>query len=340
MPRRITAAALSQIETGKVRPSAETVEDLADALDVPPAFFTTHWPGSLPSDALPAPYFRHLRRTPARERRRATALAILLNDLVAAIELHVRLPELLVPSHPISAGANRERIEEIAESVRDSWGLGREPITHVVRELERHGIPVARLIMGHTNVDAFSTKFSRRPVVLLAEDKSNYVRSRFDAAHELGHLVMHSDSEPGNREIENQAHDFAASFLVPREVASGELPSRLDSAGWARLAELKLRWGISISALLYRARTLGVLSPDAHQNAMRYLSAKGWRTTEPGDRELGPPESPLLLERALRTVEVESGQSSEAVVRSAGLPTADTLALINAARDRRPSVEL
>lgn len=37
-------------------------------------------------------------------------------------------------------------------------------------------------------------------------DKSDdKARSRFDAAHELGHLLLHHDAEPGSKVIENQA---------------------------------------------------------------------------------------------------------------------------------------
>ncbi len=340
MQRRITPAALSQIENGRVRPAPETLTDLASALGVPEAFLMAQWPGASGHDPYPMPYFRHLRRTPARDRRRATALAVLLNDLVAAIELHVRLPELEVTATPVEVGATRDELDEIAEAVRDRWGLGHEPIKHVIRELERHGVPVARLTMGTTDVDAFSTRFSRRPVILLTLDKSNYVRSRFDAAHELGHLVMHVDVQAGARHIESQAQDFAAAFLLPRSVAETELPRKLDAPGWSRLAELKLSWGLSLSALLYRQRSLGIVSADGYQNAMRYLSAKGWRSVEPGDRELGPPEATLLLERALRTIELEAGLSVEEFVRSAGLPLSETLELVKAAIDPRPHIEL
>ena len=78
---------------------------------------------------------------------------------------------------------------------------------------------------------------------MLTDDKTdNYVRSRFDASHELGHLVMHEDVEPGTREVEGQAQDFASSFLMPEVIAREELPGRLDAAGWSRLAELKRRF--------------------------------------------------------------------------------------------------
>jgi Zn-dependent peptidase ImmA (M78 family) len=336
----ISAAALSQIEAGKVRPTDDTLHALAEALDVPVGFFFAQWPGGMSDNDTPAAYFRDLRATPARERRRALALALLLNDLVAAIEHHVRLPELRLTRQPVDVAAPREAMDDAAAAVRREWQLGLDPIGHVVREIERHGIPVARLSIGHHLVDAFSVAFDSRPIVLLTEDKSSYVRSRFDAAHELGHVVLHPDRITRDRTIESQAHSFAASFLLPNSVALEELPRRLDAAGWARLAELKRRWGVSMAALLRRGRDLRLLGEDDYRNAMKYMSSRGWRKQEPGDRELGPPESPLLIERALRTIEVNKDITAEELIESAHLPLRETMELVKAARDTRPVVEL
>ncbi len=340
MAGRITPAALSQIEGGKVRPSGQTIHDLASVLDVPVAFFFAQWPGGLPEDQNPMTFFRDLRSTPARERRRAVAQAVLLNDLVAAIEHHVRLPRLQIPTTPVGAETLPEEIEEVAHGVRQKWELGDEPLPHVVREIERHGVPVARLSVGHRQVDAFSVTFDRRPIVLLTEEKSNYVRSRFDAAHELGHVVMHANYLEPERHLESQAHAFASSFIFPRVAALRELPNQLDSEGWSVLAQLKRRWGLSMAALIRRARDLGILSEPDYRNAMKLMSARGWRTREPGDRELGPPESPLLLERALKTIEVEDGITVTDLVKAASLPLAETLNLIKASHDKRPLIEL
>jgi Zn-dependent peptidase ImmA (M78 family)/DNA-binding XRE family transcriptional regulator len=339
MANRVTSAALSQIEGGKVRPASQTLEDLASALDVPVGFFFAQWPGGLPEDEDPMSFFRDLRSTPARERRRALALALLLNDLVVAIEHHVRLPRLQLLSAPVALDASQAEIENAAEGLRKRWGLDEEPLTHVVREIERHGIPVARLSIGHRQVDAFSVAFERRPIVLLTEDKSNYVRSRFDAAHELGHIVMHADRREHDRRLESQAHAFASSFLFPRAAAYRELPKRLDGEGWPVLAQLKRRWGLSMSALIRRGRDLRILSEADYRNAMKLMSARGWRTVEPGDRELGPPESPLLLERSLKIIEVEEDLTVEELVQSANLPLADTLDLVKATNDKRPVIE-
>jgi Zn-dependent peptidase ImmA (M78 family) len=312
---------------------------LARVLAVPEGFFVKPWPAG-PSDAMPPTYFRDLKATAQRERRRASAMAVLLQDLIAALEQHVRLPDVDIPVIDAGPGAVTKDIDDIAMAVRRQWDLGVEPIKDAVRELERHGIAVARMSMGHRRVDAFSVRFDRRPLVLLAEDKSNYVRSRFDACHELGHLVMHGRAEPGIKVVEVQAHDFASSFLLPREIAIEELPSRLDSSGWAKLASVKQRWGVSMAALLYRSRTLGIMSPDTYRNAMKYMSARGWRTVEPGDRELGHPESPVLLERALRRAEVYSDVKITDLLASADLPAADVLDLVSASKDSRPILEL
>jgi hypothetical protein len=73
---------------------------------------------------------------------------------------------------------------------------------------------------------------------------------------------------------------------------------------------------------------------------MKLMSAKGWRATEPGDREMGVPESPLLLERALKAIEIEEGLTAEELVELANLPATDTLELVKATHDNRPVIEL
>ena len=166
------------------------------------------------------------------------------------------------------------------------------------------------------------------------------MRSRFDASHELGHLVMHGSAVPGSKVVEDQAHDFASAFLLPREVALDLLPRKLGTGGWAKLASIKQQWGLSMAALLYRAKDLKILSPESYRSAMKYMSARGWRTEEPGDRQMGHPESPVLLERALRRVEVDAHLEIDETLQLAQLPVADIMELVNASTDSRPIIEL
>ena len=170
------------------------------------------------------------------------------------------------------------------------------PVPNVVRVLEEHGVVVIRLALDSSDIDAFSVAFAHRPVVVLASNKSDRARSRFDAAHELGHLVLHGSEIWGTPDVEKQAHRFASALLMPRDPICSEMPNRVD---WPTLFQLKRRWQVSLAALLMRARTLGRLSESEYLGAIKTASARGWRRVEP--IPLGPPEEPQLLRAVLES---------------------------------------
>lgn len=289
----LSPAAISQFESGATRPSLETLAALGAALAVPVGFFTR------PLVETHEGFFRALRRTTVTDRRRARAVAHVAHDLAAAAAAAGRFPSLDVPTIPITAlDTPREEIEAIAHRVRSSWDLPRGPIDDVVQLLEAHGIVVTRLPLDSADVDAFSLPFPDHPVVVLGSDKADRARSRFDGSHELGHLVMHGEQIWGMKEVEDQAHQFAAAFLMPANEIRDQLPTTVD---WQRLFALKQHWQVSLAALLMRARTLGRMNERTYLTAVKTVSARGWRRREPVP--LGAPEHPDLLTRFLSTPE-------------------------------------
>ncbi|HUF54708.1 MAG TPA: ImmA/IrrE family metallo-endopeptidase [Dehalococcoidia bacterium] len=131
-------------------------------------------------------------------------------------------------------------------------------------------------------------------LLVLGTDKNDRARSRFDAAHELGHLVIHGQLVWGIPEVEKQAHQFAAAFLMPRPDIVSELPHQVD---WPVLFELKRKWQVSLAALLMRAKTLGLMTEATYLTAVKAASARGWRRVEPVP--LGDPELPMAMARLL-----------------------------------------
>lgn len=324
----VSPAAVGQFEKGQARPSAATLARIASALDLPVAYFERR-PGA-PGDA-PSAYFRSLRYTSAADRNRSAALAGLVRDLVVAVEEHVRLPAV-APLPAGHAGTPRQ-IDAAAADARQALGLrAHDPVPDVVRALERNGIITARLTVGARTLDAFSVPYPDRPVVVLGSDKGQRDRSRFDAAHELGHLVLHGPDDAGTRDAETQAHQFAAAFLMPADAIRDELPARAD---WDKLFALKQHWQVSIAALLKRASTLGKLDPNAYTQAMKAVSARGWRTREPV--HLGPPERPALLAEALRVAEAH-GVTLEHLAAQHGLPAAELRAIV--LNDAKPVITI
>src|SRR6266487_2809421 len=236
----VTPSALSQFESGSSRPGQETQERLGKLLDVPAAFF------ELPLVDTHDGFFRALRRTSVADRRRARAIAHVAHDVATQGGAGSRLPPMAVPRFPVaSVAAERGEAERIAAEVRKAWGLPPGPVPDLVALLESHGVVVMRLPLDSADVDAFSLPFADRPVVVLGSDKNDRARSRFDAAHELGHLVMHGEQLWGLPQVEKQAHNFAAAFLMPCDDIYAQLPERID---WPRLFDLKRKWQVSLAA--------------------------------------------------------------------------------------------
>jgi Zn-dependent peptidase ImmA (M78 family)/transcriptional regulator with XRE-family HTH domain len=308
----MSPTAVAAWESGAKRPTAGTVAKLALCLRVDPGFFAMR-----PDDVAAlstTPHFRSLRSTTQLARDQAFAYGQLAVDIASSLERHVEYPGPDVPSVPVpvdntegdSTGGDStgsDGPERAARRVREEWGMGPGPAGHLVRLLENHGVLVVFSPPGAASVDAYSFDSRLRPVVVLNPVKRDYYRQRFDVAHELGHLVMHSDAEPGGRTAEDQAHRFAAELLMPAGEIRDLLPASMNAAAWQTLARLKEHWGTSIQALLYRARRLGVLSNVSYRNAMTTLTARGWRRNEPG--LVTVLEQPSLLPRALELLAQE-----------------------------------
>lgn len=289
----ISAGAVSQYENGSSSPSPKIVAGLALALGVPASFFA----GDRPLGEAPAvtAHFRSLRSTTKQERDRAFAHALLTWELTRVIERYIRLPRYDLPSDlGVKVDDSASAVEQVARRARAALELGTGPLANAVRLLESHGVVCTRLPAHTRRVFAFSCDFPSRPVVVLSTERAHRASGRFDAAHELGHLLLHHDEEPGTHAVERQANVFASEFLAPAREIGDLLPSGAD---WKRLMELKATWGISIQALLYRARSLKVMPEFTYRRAVTELNALGWRTQEPGDD--GHAEEPIVLGRAV-----------------------------------------
>jgi Zn-dependent peptidase ImmA (M78 family)/transcriptional regulator with XRE-family HTH domain len=320
----MTPTAVAAWESGAKRPTPATVARLGLSLRVEPGFFAMR-PSDIAALSGP-PHFRSLRATTQLARDQAFGYGRLAVDIAASLEKHVEypapdLPLLPVTPDPVSRGAvaegQQDLPEQAARQVRQRWGMAPGPAPHLVRLLENHGVLVVFSPPQTANVDAYSFDSRLRPVVVLNPVKHDYYRQRFDVAHELGHLVMHADAEPGGRLTEDQANRFAAEFLMPRADIREHLPTAMNGGAWQALARLKEHWGTSIQALLYRARRLGTMSEVSYRNAMNTLTSRGWRRSEPGLVTLL--EQPSMLPRALELLAAE-GVTEDALVDQCRVP--------------------
>jgi Zn-dependent peptidase ImmA (M78 family)/DNA-binding XRE family transcriptional regulator len=326
----VTAAAITQFERRQSRPTAGTLSRLAGELGLPVTYFAAGRP-VLPV-AEEATHFRSLRTTRVYERRQARATMSHLAEAVKVIQDVVRLPELKLPR----LGRNPEP-EAAARNLRAAWELPVGPVHHLIRLLEANGavVSMARFGAGE-RIDAFSCRPSGldRPLVCLSRDRGNPLRRRFSAAHELGHLLLHDEAQPGGRRHEHEANRFAAEFLTPAPEISGLLPTRLD---FAYLLEVQRAWGVSVQALLRRSRELDRIGDDLYRKGMATLTRLGWRRDEPTAEY--PTEWPALLAEAV-ALGKSRGLTEHTIAARLRLPLTEIRELLSHVSDDRPHLTL
>ncbi|WP_337192667.1 ImmA/IrrE family metallo-endopeptidase [Novosphingobium silvae] len=183
-----------------------------------------------------------------------------------------------LPAADVPTMSENASPEEAAQIVRASWGLGQQPISNMVKLLEAKGVRVFSLSEETNSVDAFSCWRGDQPFAFLNTFKSAE-RSRFDAAHELGHLVMHRHGAPqDSKQAESEADRFASEFLMPAD----DVRSRIRHVTCVEdLIRLKLRWGVSVAALNYRVNKLGLASEWQNRSLNIEIARRGYRKNEP-----------------------------------------------------------
>ena len=296
------SSSISRWEAGGQSPEPDALKALARALNMPMGFFLR----SLPDHGLAPMFFRSMASTTQSVRKRVQARLRWAQEISVSLQEWVDLPDVNVPRLDVTDYRQiaDEDIEDKANECRAQWGLGSSRIADVLLVLENAGIVVVKDEVGSVKMDGLSnwSGADNRPYVLIAQDKDTCVRSRMDAAHELGHLVFHRGLKPKTlnsssdfNEIERQAFDFAGAFLMPAETFSAEVWSpSLNS-----FEALKERWKVSIGAMIKRCARLGMLSEEYQRRLWKNYSTRGWRKSEPLDDELEL-EHPRLLSRSVR----------------------------------------
>lgn len=248
-------------------PTEQSIQKIAHVLKYPVAFFFGDEIETLDVDTVA---FRSMKSMKANQQNAALSagqLSLILNDY---FESHFNLPSLDIPSF------KDEEPEVAAQLVRSAWGLGDRSIRSMVGLLESKGVRVFSLSENAQEVDAFSFWKGPTPFVLLNTKKSGE-RGRFDAAHELGHLVMHRNRENKGRDIEQQADAFASAFLMPKTAVYA---AKTGSFHVDKVIKMKTAWNVSAMALTHRLKSLGLLTEWQYRSAMIELSKMGYRTTE------------------------------------------------------------
>ena len=270
----LTPVHVSRLENGIHEPEPETLAAIANVLGFPLEFFHGDEIDPVTKEGVS---FRSMTAMKAAERDSAIAaghIAYLLADWTDA--------RYNLPATDIIEASEERDPARAARWLRQHWGLGEQPIKHMIKLLEAKGIRVFSLAENTAALDAFSCWRGDTPYIFLNTAKSAE-RSRFDAAHELGHLVMHKHGGPQQgKSAEYEAQLFAASFLMPQSDIEAKIPRALTLD---QIVVAKRRWGVSAAALAYRLNKLGILSDWLYRGMLIEMGRRDYRKNEPNEME-------------------------------------------------------
>ena len=301
----ISKQSLSLYENNGNRPEYERGMKIANALNVPYEFFLQEDSYSTYTETI---YFRSLASAAKMSRTVQSLKLEYVAKIYEVLAEYVDFPVLNLPKiefwgndnefDELGNAAELKEIERIAMQTRAYWDLGTDPIPNLQFALEKNGLIVTGFNTNESKIDAFSQRTlltthgnDRSEMFLIAVDQGTKPlgRIRFDLAHELGHVLLHPWSEGLDmipkeefKHREAQANMFAGAFLMPADSFSKDVqvyPTDLKYYLW-----LKQKWRVSVAAMVYRSRQLGIITPNQHQYMMRQISKNGWRKQEPDDK--------------------------------------------------------
>lgn len=181
---------------------------------------------------------------------------------------------------------------EAARKLRKLWKVEKGAINNLTQVLEDNGLFLINFDFNTDRVDGMSILADNKFPIMFSNKRSLGDRQRFTLAYELGHLVMHLQTNPSfTRDISHEANEFAAEFLMPEKDIKGDFK---DGVTLNILADLKRKWKVSMQALLYRANDIGVITDNQKRYLINQFNSMNIRRREPAELDIAR-ENPMKL---------------------------------------------
>ena len=310
----VSTMAVSKYERDAMNPSSDVLIKMSGALQVRTEYFFRQ----VQLD-ITEPDFRKDKKLSGAEQSRVIA------QMREAVERWVDLERLtptswsqqfVMPSDLPEKVADFDQVEEVANQVRNAWNIGSRPISDMSELLEPKGIKVFMLDYdAGKRWDGLVAKANGEPVIVVGADWPGD-RQRFTLAHELGHVVLEGrlvGELASEKEEELACHRFAGAFLMPAASVVAEFGPKRTRIEPRELFLAKHEWGLSMSAMIFRARDAGVLNQTNMGRLFGSFKKKGWLKQEPGAPL--PKESPSGFKqyvfRALGEDQISESKAAE-----------------------------
>jgi Zn-dependent peptidase ImmA (M78 family) len=256
--------AISKYEKAEMMPDSKVLVALSHALNVK-------------SDYFFRPYTVEIENIEFRKKSKLASKKVfaIKEDVTNTIERYIELEQFLNFTYsfqnPIKDRVIKDGddVENAVNYLLDQWKLGFNVLSNVIELLEDKEIKVIELD-AQDEFDGLSGWASNDIPVIVVNKTFPVERKRFTALHELGHLLLNFDVSLEEKEIERLCHRFAGAFLMPKETFIKEIGTSRKSISISELVNLKESYGISMQAIMARAKNLKVINDDY------YITFRKW----------------------------------------------------------------
>ncbi|MCF6296063.1 MAG: XRE family transcriptional regulator [Flavobacteriaceae bacterium] len=298
MSNEVTKQSLSKYEKGLMKPSPKVLLLLSRSLSVNPDFF-------LKSNIVNFKAISFRKRTSLSKKEEES----ILEKAKKYYENYLEIENILGIKNDFINPLEKLKIndfsdlDEAAKQLRDFWNLGTQPISNIIEMLESNGIKVF-LIDDNEKIDGIASLIKNgSPLIIVNKGDKPLERIRFTIIHELAHVLLkfNSNIKVNSKLIEKMCHYFASCFLIPGEVLIKMIGGKRRYIKIEELITIKNYFGISLRAIIYRLKQIGVITENYHRRWSIWLSKTYGAKYEPGNYigVEGPYRFIQLINRAL-----------------------------------------
>jgi len=277
---------LSRIEAGELLPQESDIQNLVRVLGQGRDFFFQQGM-TMPASVS---FYRKTQTLPLKMFSKCNAQ---MNIRRLEIEQKVGGAKLGTCELPYLPPEKNGGAKAVAQIVRQKLGIGSGAVQHLTQLVENTGCVIVDYSFPTTKLDGLCIRAAEKPPIIFLNKDLPKSRRRLSLAHELGHLVMHTDP---HEKVEDEAWEFAGEFLMP----SAEIEQQLDGLNLDKLGQLKKEWGVSMQAILYRAKKLEKIGESYNRFLWMQIGKCGYRVNEPYEDAI-PDENPTQLEERLKS---------------------------------------
>ncbi len=274
--KKVSKQSISKYEKGVMKPDSELLIKFSKALNVKPDYFFR--PFEIKLEKVD---FRKKSSLSQKEINSINEKSRDFLERYIEIEQHLGINQKF--DNPIkNIKINKpDDIEQAVLILRKEWKLGLNPLSNIFEMLENKGFKIFE-VKASKSFDGLSSIVGNSIPILVINEITDILRRRFTILHELGHILLQLPKKCSKKETEHYCNYFAGSFLIPKQVLISELGIKRNTVIIKELIEIKEYYGISLQALVYRARELGIISEQSAKRFWRFIKSSPEKQKEIG----------------------------------------------------------